>query len=198
MTLEAPPDDHYELLKRCDFHLAYMGCSLFVDLVQHKHPFVIVDSTEDVKTIELGCLTYDENEMVDSIVFRGLGFTKGLSDNTGILFVKDVPGPTIKKEPEQDTESVSQDNIQEENIETPVESSPPRESEPSIHRDEELEKNPPESPIQQGYQSSAGDAGTKEQTKNINQSKTVRSTRTDEKTIMQAVIHVNKLKVQNK
>ena len=111
MTSESLPDDHYELLKRCDFHLAYMGCCMFIDLVQHKNLLVIVDSTEDVKTVELGCLTYDESETVDSIVFKGLGFAKGPHENTGIPFIKDLPGLTIKKGLEQETDPIPQDNF---------------------------------------------------------------------------------------
>ena len=72
--------------------------------MQRKNPLIVVESTEDVKTIKLGCLTCDENETVDSVVFRGLGFAKGLIEKTvatGTPFVKDLPGPTLKKESEE-------------------------------------------------------------------------------------------------
>ena len=153
MTLESPPDDHCELLKRCDFHLAYMEHGLLIDLVQHKNPLVIVDSTEDVKTVELRCLTCDENETVDSIVFKGLGFAKRPSENTGIPFIKDLLGLTIKKKSEQETDPIPQDNFQEEeNKEPSVESSPSskgetgREEEKTLYEPESL---PPKLPVHQ-------------------------------------------------
>ena len=60
---------------------------------------------EDVKAIDLCSLTYDESEMVDSIIFKGVGFGKEPDKNpesSGAAFIKDLPGLTIKSEPEED------------------------------------------------------------------------------------------------
>ena len=43
--------------------------------------------------------------MVDSIIFKGVGFGKEPDKNpesTGTAIIKDLPGPTIKSEPEED------------------------------------------------------------------------------------------------
>ena len=85
-----------------------MGHDLFIELVQRKNPLIVVESTEDVKMIEFGCLTYDKNKTVDSVIFRGLGFAKGPNEKSatmGTPFVKDLPSPTIKKEPTEDPKS---------------------------------------------------------------------------------------------
>ena len=50
----------------------------------------------------MGSLTYDENETVDMLVFRGLGVAKGSGDkpsNMGKPFIKDLPELSVKKEP---------------------------------------------------------------------------------------------------
>ena len=60
--LENQPTDHSELLEWCEFHFAYIGQGLFVQLVKCKHPIIVVEQNEDIKTIELGTLTFDENE----------------------------------------------------------------------------------------------------------------------------------------
>ena len=43
-----------------------MGCILFIELVQSKNPLIVVESTEDVKMIELHCLTYNENDIPET------------------------------------------------------------------------------------------------------------------------------------
>ena len=72
-SLDNPPDNHQDLLDRCEYHLAYLGHGIFVELVKRQHPVIEVDSTEDIKVIELGYLTFDEEEMLNSVIYRGLG-----------------------------------------------------------------------------------------------------------------------------
>ena len=100
--LERQPMDHNELLNKCNFHMAYVGRGLFVELTKRKHPIIIVDSTDDIKAIDMCCLTYDESENVDSIIFKGLRFGKDPDKSpncTGVPFIKDLPWPMIKCEP---------------------------------------------------------------------------------------------------
>ena len=63
---------------------------------------VIVESNEDIKTVEIGCLTFDEEETLNSVIFRGLGKALDPTEpnkKLGIPFHKDI----IKEEPtEQD------------------------------------------------------------------------------------------------
>ena len=104
-TLENQPMDHNELLSTCNFHLAYMGRGLFVELTIMQHPIITVTSTKDVKAIDLCSLTYDESKMVDSIIFKVVSFGKEPDknlENTGTTFIKDLPGPMIKSGPEED------------------------------------------------------------------------------------------------
>ena len=66
-------DHHDELLSPCELQLSYMGHGLFVELVRRKHPLIIVNKDMDVKTIKLGCLTFDEEETLNYIIYHGLG-----------------------------------------------------------------------------------------------------------------------------
>ena len=148
--------------------------TFIIDLVQLKNPLVIVDSMENVKTVEVGCLTYDESETVDSIVFKGLGFAKGPGENTGVPFIKDLP--------EQETDPIPQDNFQEEeNKEPSVESSLSCKGGTLTGGEEEktlseLESLPPKFPIHQE------NVSTTEQTKRdlFDQNKTGKPIRMDE------------------
>ena len=112
--LERQPMDHSELLNKCNFHMAYVGRGLFIELTKRKHPIVIVDSTDDIKAIDVCCFTYDELETVDSIIFKGLRFGKDPDkspNSTDVPFIKDLPEPMIKSEPPnteiQDTVTVT-------------------------------------------------------------------------------------------
>ena len=79
-TMENPPDNHDELLSRCELHLAFVGCGLFVELVRRLNPLIIVKEYMDIKTIELGCLTFEEEETLNYIIYQGLGKALGSSD----------------------------------------------------------------------------------------------------------------------
>ena len=112
--LKRQPMDHNELLNKCNFHMAYVGRCLFVELTNRKHPIIIVDSTHDIKAIDMCCLMHDKLETVDSIIFKGLVFGKDPDKSpncTSVPFIKDLPGPMIKSEPTntkiQDTVTVT-------------------------------------------------------------------------------------------
>ena len=78
-TLENPPVSYEELIARCELHLAYMGQGQFVELVERKHPLIMVnqDQDKDIKTIEVGSLTFDELETLNYVIYRGLGMAVG-------------------------------------------------------------------------------------------------------------------------
>ena len=95
-----PPGDHDLLIERCEYHLVFLGRGNFIELVERQRPLIIVKSNEDIKTVEIGCLTFDEDEILNSVIFRGLG--KGLdpmevNKKLGIPFCKDI----IKEEPKE-------------------------------------------------------------------------------------------------
>ena len=51
----------------------FLGRGNFVELVERQRPLITVYSDEDVKTIEIGRLTFDEGDILNSVFFRGLG-----------------------------------------------------------------------------------------------------------------------------
>ena len=95
--MENLPDHHDELLSHCELHLAYMGHGLLVELVRRKHLLIIVNQDMDVKTIELGCLTFDEEETLNYIIYHGLGKALGSGDEPSRKQESTVP--TVKQEP---------------------------------------------------------------------------------------------------
>ena len=95
--MENPLDHHGELLACCELHLAYMGHGLFVELVRRKHPLIIVNQDTDVKTTELACLTFDEEETLNYIVYHGIGKALGSGDEPSRKQESTVP--TVKQEP---------------------------------------------------------------------------------------------------
>ena len=99
-SMNDPPYDHDLLLKRCEYHLVFLGRGNFIELVERQWPLIIVESNENIKTVEVGCLTSDEDETLNSVIYRGLG--RGLDPmevkkKQGIPFRKDI----IKKEPSE-------------------------------------------------------------------------------------------------
>ena len=78
-TLENPPVSHEELIVCCELHLAYMGQGQFIELVERKHPLIMVNQDQDVdiKTIEVGTLMFDELEMLNYVIYHGLGMAVG-------------------------------------------------------------------------------------------------------------------------
>ena len=75
-TMNDPPGDHDLLIERCEYHLVFLGRGNFIELVERQRPLINVESNEDIKMVEIGCLTFDEDETLNSVIFRGLG--KGL------------------------------------------------------------------------------------------------------------------------
>ena len=51
----------------------FLGRGNFIELVERQQPLITVYSDEDVKTIEIGRLTFDEEDTLNCIIFRGLG-----------------------------------------------------------------------------------------------------------------------------
>ena len=51
----------------------FLGRGNFIELVERQRPLITFYSDEDVKTIEIGRLTFDEEDTLNSVIFRGLG-----------------------------------------------------------------------------------------------------------------------------
>ena len=108
-----------ELLKMCNFHLVYLGRGLFVELMERKWPLTIVEENADTKTVIIGELTFDEQDTLNKVIYRGLGFgvdksevqlhslphTAGHENNRGI---------TIKDESEVDTTPIDYEKLEHE------------------------------------------------------------------------------------
>ena len=72
-SLKNPRDDHDKILEMCQFHLVYLGRNLFVELTKRLNPIQIIESSDDVKVISLGELTFDECATLDKVIQQGLG-----------------------------------------------------------------------------------------------------------------------------
>ena len=72
-TIKNPPKNHDMLLPMCNFHLVYLGRGLFVELIERKHPLIVVEKTADVKTVLIGELIFDESEALDKVINHGFG-----------------------------------------------------------------------------------------------------------------------------
>ena len=93
-----PPEDHDLLIEICEYHLVFLGRGNYIELVERQQPLIIVKSNEDIKTVEVGCLTFDKDETLNSVMFRGLGKALDCTEENkrlGIPFLKDI----IKEEP---------------------------------------------------------------------------------------------------
>ena len=80
MTCKDQSLNHDGLLKICTFHLVYLGRGLFVELTERKRPLIVAKESEDRKSIVIGELTFDEEDTLNKVIYRGLGI--GV-DNTG-------------------------------------------------------------------------------------------------------------------
>ena len=104
-TLKNQSGSHDEILNMCNFHLIYLGRGLFIELTKHKRLLEIIETTEDVKVIAIGGLTFDESESLDKVIFRGLGIgvdrSKGPPQNTKyhLRVTHLMPESMIKMEP---------------------------------------------------------------------------------------------------
>ena len=63
-TLNDPPENHDCILERCEYHLVYQGKGTFIKLVERQRPLIVVHTDDDIKTVEIGRLTFDEEETV--------------------------------------------------------------------------------------------------------------------------------------
>ena len=59
-------------------------------MVARDRPLVIIEESDDIKSLEIGRLTFDESSTLDSVIQRGLG--------VGIDPALTNTGPEIKKE----------------------------------------------------------------------------------------------------
>ena len=73
MTLATPGPTHQDDLKRCDVHLAYMGCGLCVELIEREVLLEIVESLDKTTSIVIGELTASEEKAINHKVKTGLG-----------------------------------------------------------------------------------------------------------------------------
>ena len=74
-TLNDPPENHDSILKRCDYHLVYLGNGNFIELAERQRPLIVVHTDDDIKTVEIGSLTFDEEETLNSVISKGLDIT---------------------------------------------------------------------------------------------------------------------------
>ena len=71
-TLNDPPENHDRILERCEYHLVYLGKGTFIKLVERQRPLIVVHTDDDIKTVEIGQLTFDEEETLNSVITKGL------------------------------------------------------------------------------------------------------------------------------
>ena len=74
-TLNDPPGNHDSILEHCEYHLVYLGNGNFIELVKRQRPLIVVHTDEDIKTVEIGSLTFDEEETLNSVISKGLDIT---------------------------------------------------------------------------------------------------------------------------
>ena len=66
-------NDHYEDLKKCDLHLCYIGCNLFIELTKQEKPLELShDSTDIVQSLIVGELTVTEDQSLTSVLTADL------------------------------------------------------------------------------------------------------------------------------
>ena len=104
-TLKNQSGSHNQILNMCNFHLIYLGRGLFIELTKHRRPLEIIETTEDMKVVAIGGLTFGKSESLDKVIFRGLGIrvnrSKGPPQNTkyGLRVTHLIPELMIKTEP---------------------------------------------------------------------------------------------------
>ena len=74
-TLNDPPENHDRILERCDYHLVYLGKGNFIELAERQWPLIVIHTDDDIKTVEIGSLTFDEEETLNSVISKGLDTT---------------------------------------------------------------------------------------------------------------------------
>ena len=73
-TLDQLINDHYEDLKKCDLHLCYIGCGLFIELIRQEKPLELSqDRMDKVQSLIVDELTASEEQLLTSVLTAGLG-----------------------------------------------------------------------------------------------------------------------------
>ena len=76
-----------------------------MELVERQHLLIAIESTEeDIKTIEIGILTFDKEETLNSVIYRGLGVGIDPKAKSGKPFAKDE---IIKKDIDYESDMYS-------------------------------------------------------------------------------------------
>ena len=84
-TLNDPPGNHDSILEHCEYHLVYLGNGNFIELVKRQRPLIVVHTNEDIKTVEIGSLTFDEEETLNSVISKGLDITSKSKSKSALL-----------------------------------------------------------------------------------------------------------------
>ena len=71
-TLNDSPENHDRILECCEYHLVYLGKGTFIELVERQRPLIVVHTDDDIKTVEIGRLTFDGEETLNSVITKGL------------------------------------------------------------------------------------------------------------------------------
>ena len=116
-TLKDQSLSHDELLRLCNFHLAYLGRGLFVELTERVQPLTTVEENVDLKTVVLGELTFDEEETLNKVIYHGLGVGIDKSKEQTCSITHTVAEDTIgdifvKKEFEASTTQIIPENLE--------------------------------------------------------------------------------------
>ena len=78
--LDQLTNDHYEDLKKCDLHLCYIGCGLFIEIIMQEKPLEFShDSMDKVQSLIVGDLTAMEEQSL----------TLGLTASFGVGFARE-------------------------------------------------------------------------------------------------------------
>ena len=74
-TLNDPPENHDRILECCDYHLVYLGQGNFIELAERQRPLIVTHIDDNIKTVEIGSLRFDEEETLNSVISKGLDTT---------------------------------------------------------------------------------------------------------------------------
>ena len=118
-TIKDQSLSHDELVKICNFHLVYLGRGLFVELMERIQPLTTVEENADTKMVVIGELTFDEQDTLNKVIYRGLGVgidrareqIHSITHTAGDEIRRDI---TIKEESEADTTQVDYENLEHE------------------------------------------------------------------------------------
>ena len=73
-TLLEVPTNHDELFKKCEVHLVYIGCGLFIELIEREVPLqILLDTGTDTVSLVVGELSNIDKTFLDCVQMVGLG-----------------------------------------------------------------------------------------------------------------------------